>query len=56
MNKELAPALEACLDLVNDMVHPEAFGHAIPDELKTRAFVIKTMLERFKARIEANDA
>lgn len=56
MNKELAPALEACLDLVNDMVHPEAFGHAIPDELKTRAFVVKTMLERLKARIEASDA
>ena len=56
MTNELTPALEACLDLVNDMVHPEAFGHAIPDELKTRAFVIKTMLERLKARIEASDA
>jgi hypothetical protein len=56
MTNELPPALEACLDLVNDMVHPEAFGHAIPDELKTRAFVIKTMLERFKERIEAGDA
>jgi len=56
MNKELPPALEACLDLVNDMVHPEEFGHAIPDELKTRAFVVKTMLERLKARTEASDA
>jgi hypothetical protein len=56
MTNELPPALEACLDLVNDMVHPEAFGHAIPDELKTRAFVIKTMLERLKARTEASDA
>lgn len=55
-DKELPPALEACLDLVNDMVHPEAFGHAIPDELKTRAFVVKTMLERLKARTEASDA
>ena len=54
MNKELAPAIEACLDLVNDMVHPEAFGHAIPDELKTRAFVVKTMLERLKARMETS--
>jgi len=56
MTNELPPAIDACLDLVNDMVHPEAFGHAIPDELKTRAFVVKTMLERFKARIEASDA
>jgi len=56
MNQDLQPALEACLDLVNDMVHPEAFGHAIPDELKTRAFVVKTMLERLKARTEASDA
>jgi hypothetical protein len=56
MTNELPPALEACLDLVNDMVHPEEFGHAIPDELKTRAFVVKTMLERLKARTEASDA
>ena len=55
-DKELPPAIEACLDLVNDMVHPEEFGHAIPDELKTRAFVVKTMLERLKARTEASDA
>ena len=56
MNKELAPALEACLDLVNDMVHPEAFGHAMPDEVKARAFVVRSMLERLKARTEASDA
>ena len=56
MTNELPPALEACLDLVNDMVHPEAFGHAMPDELKTRAFVVKTMLERLKARTEVSDA
>ena len=55
-DKELPPALEACLDLVNDMVHPEAFGHAIPDELKTRAFVVRSMLERLKARTEASNA
>ena len=56
MNQDLSPALEACLDLVNDMVHPEEFGHAIPDELKTRAFVVRSMLERLKARTEASDA
>jgi hypothetical protein len=56
MNNEIPPALEACLDLVNDLVHPEAFGHAMPDEVKSRAFVVRSMLERLKARIEASDA
>jgi hypothetical protein len=53
-NKELPLALEACLDLVNDLLHPEVFGHAIPNEVKTRAFVVKTMLERLKARMETS--
>ena len=55
-DKELPLALEACLDLVRDLLHPEAFGHAMPDEVKSRAFVVKSMLERLKARIEASDA
>lgn len=49
---ELPLALEASLDLVKDLLHPEVFGHAIPDEVKTRAFVVKTMLERLKARMD----
>jgi len=53
-DKELPLALEACLDLVKDLVHPEVFGHAIPNEVKTRAFVVKTMLERLKARMETS--
>ena len=52
-DKELPPSLEACLDLVNDLLHPEVFGHAIPNEVKTRAFIVKTMLERLKARMDA---
>ena len=56
MTNDLPPALDACLDLVNDLVHPEVFGHAIPDDIKTRAYVVKTMLERLKARIEDSDA
>jgi hypothetical protein len=51
-NKELPPALDACLDLVNDLLHPEVFGHAIPNEVKTRAFVVRAMLERLKARMD----
>jgi len=55
-DKELPLALEACLDLVKDLLHPEVFGHAMPDEVKSRAFVVRSMLERLKARIEASDA
>ena len=54
--RELPAALEVCLDLVRDLLHPEAFGHAMPDEVKSRAFVVKAMLERLKARLEASDA
>jgi hypothetical protein len=54
--RELPPALDVCLDLVKDLLHPEAFGHAMPDEVKSRAFVVRAMLERLKARIEASDA
>jgi hypothetical protein len=52
-DKELPPAIDACLDLVNDLLHPEVFGHAIPSEVKARAFVVKTMLERLKSRMES---
>jgi hypothetical protein len=51
-DKELPLALDACLDLVKDLLHPEVFGHSIPNDVKTRAFVVKTMLERLKARMD----
>jgi len=54
--KELPLALDACLDLVKDLLHPEVFGHAMPDEVKSRAFVVRAMLERLKARMESSDA
>ncbi len=53
-DKELPPALDACLDLVKDLLHPEVYGHAIPSEVKARAFVVRAMLERLKARIETS--
>jgi hypothetical protein len=53
-DKELPPALDACLDLVKDLLHPEVFGHAIPNEVKSRAFVVRAMLERLKARMETD--
>jgi hypothetical protein len=53
MTNELPPAIDASLDLVNDLLHPEVYGHAIPSEVKARAFVVKTMLERLKSRMES---
>jgi len=53
MTNELPPSIDASLDLVNDLLSPEVYGHAIPAEVKARAFVVKTMLERLKARMES---
>ena len=54
MNTELPPSIDACLDLVNDLLSPEVYGHSIPSDVKARAFVVKTMLERLKARMETS--
>jgi hypothetical protein len=54
MNQDLPPAIDVCLDLVKDLLHPEVFGHAIPNEVKSRAFVVRAMLERLKARMETS--
>jgi len=53
VTNDLPPAIDASLDLVNDLLHPEVYGHAIPTEVKARAFVVKTMLERLKSRMES---
>lgn len=54
MTNDLPPAIDACLDLVNDLLSPEVYGHSIPSDVKARAFVIKRMLERLKARMDAS--
>ena len=54
MNQDLPPSLDACLDLVNDLLSPEVYGHSIPSDVKARAFVIKRMLERLKARMDTS--
>ena len=51
-DKELPLALEACLDLVRAMVDPEIYGYAINKDVRTHAYVVKTMLERLKTRME----
>lgn len=54
MNTELPPSIDACLDLVNDLLSPEVYGHSIPSDVKARAFVVKRMLERLKARLDTS--
>ncbi len=51
-DKELPLALEACLDLTIALTSPEGYGHATTQEIRTHAFVVRTMLERLKARME----
>lgn len=54
MTNELPPSIDASLDLVNDLLSPEVYGHSIPSDVKARAFVIKRMLERLKARMDTS--
>ena len=53
-DKELPLALEACLDLTIALSSPEGYGHAATQEIRTHAFVVRTMLERLKARMETS--
>jgi len=52
-DKELPLALEACLDLTIALTSPEGYGHATNQEIRTHAFVVKTMLERLKSRMKS---
>jgi hypothetical protein len=51
-HKELPLALEACLDLTMALTSPDGYGHATTQEIRTHAFVVRTMLERLKARMD----
>ena len=44
------PALDAAIELMNDILHPEGLGHALPQEARTRAYVVRQMLERLRVR------
>jgi hypothetical protein len=46
----LTPALDAAIDLLTDLMDPDGSGHAIPQDLRTRAYVARAMLERVKRR------
>lgn len=44
------PALDAAIDLMSDILHPEGMGHALPQEARTRAYVVRQMLERLRQK------
>jgi hypothetical protein len=42
----LEPALVAAIEFMDDLLSPEMYGHAIPEDAHTRAFVVRAMLRR----------
>jgi hypothetical protein len=46
----LEPALVAAIELMDDLLSPEIYGHAIPADAHTRAFVVRAMLRREYSR------
>lgn len=45
------PALDAAIELLDDLLDPESDGHSVTQEFRTRAFVIRSMLERLRERL-----
>lgn len=50
MNEETEPALVAAIELMDDLLSPEVYGHAIPQDAHTRALVVRAMLRREYSR------
>jgi hypothetical protein len=46
----LTPAIDVALELLSDMLDPEKDGHAVSQELRTKAYVARDMLERARRR------
>jgi hypothetical protein len=50
MSDVLEPALVAAIELMDDLLSPEVYGHAIPADAHARAFVVRAMLRREYSR------
>jgi hypothetical protein len=46
----LTPTLDAAIELLDDLLNPDGYGHAIPQDLRTRAYVARSMLERVRRK------
>lgn len=44
------PALVAAIELMDDLLSPEVYGHAMPTDAHARAFVVRAMLRREYSR------
>ena len=52
----LEPALVAAIELMDDLLSPECYGHAIPTDAHTRALVVRIMLKReYNRRMQARN-
>ncbi len=39
-------AMQASLEFLDDILSPEVYGHAVPSDARTRAFVVREILRR----------
>ena len=46
MGLDSEPALVAAIEFMDDLLSPEGYGHAIPNDAHARAFVVRAMLRR----------
>ena len=46
MNDGQEVALVAAIEFMDDLLSPEAYGHAIPSDAHARALVVRIMLKR----------
>jgi len=44
----------AALELMDDLLSPEVYGHAVPADARTRVFVVREILRRELATLTGN--
>ena len=46
----ITPAIDAAIELFDDILDPEVSGHALPQDIRNRAYVAREMLDRQRRR------
>lgn len=46
----VTPAIDAAIELLDDILDPEVSGHSLPQDIRNRAYVAREMLERQRRR------
>ena len=44
----------ATLELLDDLLSPEVYGHAVPSDARTRVFVVREIMRRELAALTGN--